>query len=567
MQKQIKLLTIVLAALLVATALNPLLAITPTASAAGAGYWRTSGAKILDANGQEVRIAGVNWFGFETANNVVHGLWTRNWQDMLDQMQRLGYNTIRLPFSNEVLNPGAMPNSIDYNKNPDLAGLNSIQIIDKIIAGARARGMKVILDNHRSNAGVSAQENGLWYTAAYPESRWISDWQMLANRYKGNNTVVGMDLRNEPHDSACWGCGNPALDWRLAAEKAGNAILAINPSLLILVEGNECHGPGGNTDPYTGADCTWWGGNIQGARDYPVRLNVANRLVYSPHDYPASVYPQPWFSDPTYPNNLPGVWDKNWGYLVNTNTAPIMIGEFGTRYTSVSDQQWLAKLRDYIKAKGLSWTFWSWNPNSGDTGGLLQDDWISIHQAKQDILATIQFPFSGTQPSPSPSPSPNPSPSPSPSPQPGSLKVQYRAADTSAGANQIKPHLNVVNTGSASVPLSELKIRYWYTVDGDKPQSYFCDYAVVGCANVTGRFVKLATPKASADYYLEVGFTGGTLAPGASTGEIQSRFAKNDWTNYNETGDYSFDPTKTAFADWSRVTLYRNSALVWGTEP
>ena len=40
-----------------------------------------------------------------------------------------------------------------------------------------------------------------------------------------------------------------------------------------------------------------------------------------------------------------------------------------------------------------------------------------------------------------------------------------------------------------------------------------------------------------------------------------------NWTNYNEANDYSYDATKTAFADWNRVTLYRNGALVWGTEP
>jgi cellulose 1,4-beta-cellobiosidase len=56
-------------------------------------------------------------------------------------------------------------------------------------------------------------------------------------------------------------------------------------------------------------------------------------------------------------------------------------------------------------------------------------------------------------------------------------------------------------------------------------------------------------------------------APGGQSGEIQTRFAKSDWSNYTETGDYSFDPTKTSFVDWDHVTLYRNGVLVWGMEP
>lgn len=165
-------------------------------------YLHTSGNRILDASGRVVGLSGLNWFGFETSSHAPHGLWQRNWQEMLDQVRHLGYNVIRLPFSNAMLAPGTKPTGINYAENPDLANLTALELMDKIIAGAGARDIRVILDNHRSTEGGGPESNGLWYTSAYPESRWIDDWRMLANRYKGNDTVIGMDLRNEPY-GAC----------------------------------------------------------------------------------------------------------------------------------------------------------------------------------------------------------------------------------------------------------------------------------------------------------------------------------------------------------------------------
>ncbi len=152
---------------------------------------------------------------------------------------------------------------------------------------------------------------------------------------------------------------------------------------------------------------------------------------------------------------------------------------------------------------------------------------------------------------------------------PVTLSVQYRAGDTNAQDNQFKPHLRITNQGNAPVALSDLSIRYWYTIDGEQPQTYNCDWAQLGCSNLQGQLVKMNTAATGADHYLEITFkpSAGNLAPGANTGEIQSRIHKNNWSNYNETGDYSFDPTKTSFADWTKVTLYYNGVLVWGVEP
>lgn len=345
-------------------------------------YLHTSGSQILDASNQVVGLSGINWFGFETSTYAPHGLWARSWEEILDQVRDEGYNAIRLPFSNAMLKKDVKPSRIDYQKNPDLVGLTSMQVMDKIIWGANERGIKIILDNHRSTPGDGPESNGLWYTSGYAEEDWILDWKKLVYRYKYVPAVIAVDLRNEPYN-ACWGCGDPSKDWRLAAEKAGNAVLSVNPNLLIIVEGVTVHN----------GQSTWWGGNLMGAKEYPVRLHVQNRLVYSAHEYPETVYAQAWFSESNYPDNLPMVWDKNWGYLVKENIAPVLIGEFGTKFETEKDKQWFVEFQRYIQSNQLSWIYWSLNPDSGDTGGLLQDNWVSIHEPKQDILRTIQYPF------------------------------------------------------------------------------------------------------------------------------------------------------------------------------
>jgi hypothetical protein len=112
-------------------------------------------------------------------------------------------------------------------------------------------------------------------------------------------------------------------------------------------------------------------------------------------------------------------------------------------------------------------------------------------------------------------------------------------------------------------------IRYWYTIDGSQAQTYWCDYATIGCNNIVGKFVPVSPTRPNADYYLQVGFTSGagSLASGASTGEIQNRFNKNDWSRYDETNDYSYIGSDTSYTASTKLTVYYRGKLVWGTEP
>jgi hypothetical protein len=52
--------------------------------------------------------------------------------------------------------------------------------------------------------------------------------------------------------------------------------------------------------------------------------------------------------------------------------SAVVIGEWGGHYTG-SNQAWLEAMATYLLAKGMTdQFFWCLNPNSGDTGGLLQ---------------------------------------------------------------------------------------------------------------------------------------------------------------------------------------------------
>jgi len=393
--------------------------------AQGTGYWHTSGNKILDANGTEVRIAGINWYGFETTDFVIHGLPTQDYHTVLNTIKALGYNVIRMPFSNQLVESNPVPTDYGASNsngfiNTDLVGETSLQIMDKIIQNAGNIGLRVILDNHRSEAGNSNEANGLWYTSAYPQANWIADWQTMVTRYssfkdpQGDPVVIGVDLRNEPHlligsisSGACWtgdtatngaytGCptSNTAQNWPVAAAAAGNAVLAINPKLLVFVEGIDC---------YDGS-CDWQGGNLAGVATNPVTLNVANQVVYSPHDYGPNLYRQPWFTTTTTDASLDAIWAKYWGYINTAGTAPVWVGEFGTDNTTSdiestvagSQGQWFQGLTSYIAANPtLNWTYWALDGE--DDYGLLDSgyDPTPLSATKQSLLAVMQFPLTG----------------------------------------------------------------------------------------------------------------------------------------------------------------------------
>ncbi len=119
--------------------------------------------KVHNDNGDVINLYGVSWFGFETNNNVVHGLWARNWKGMVDQIKSHGFTVIGLSFCPDTLT-STNTTSINYSLNPDLQGLNSLEIMDRVIEELDRQGFYILLDHHTSDC-QSIEE--LWYRSGY----------------------------------------------------------------------------------------------------------------------------------------------------------------------------------------------------------------------------------------------------------------------------------------------------------------------------------------------------------------------------------------------------------------
>ena len=449
--------------------------------------WLTAeGALLRDANGEQVMLRSINWYGFEQIF-VPGGLFARPYrtisidgvehEGMMDEMKRLGFNSIRLLISQDCTWPDAKPitvpgswNStyVDPTYNPDLFNPSDnpwsqpqpvkscIEILDLIVNYADTLGMRIILDMHclaPDNDNVQAT-GGKWYTTSAPgdagatagerreprsEQQAIDAWVFLADRYKNRPVVCGADLINEPHN--CTWDRNPLTGVVGFYERAGAAIQAVNPNILIVCEGvaelgsnfgTVDHTPEGYEDtPESQAGQYKWGVIWSGKLDEVARTNnvmvtlpVANKVVYSPHEYASwagsSAIAHEWFHPeevvnnypgPAYPDNMFEVWRRQWGYLAEENIAPVWIGEFGSYFRIGGDpftgnaqsynathldldQKWIARLAEYCNTHSIGWAFWAWNPG-GDPDGLLEQNsttWLTAQQFKLDLLEPMLHP-------------------------------------------------------------------------------------------------------------------------------------------------------------------------------
>ena len=373
----------------------------------GDDWLTTSGDHICDMNGTEVWLTGCNWFGYNTGSNLFDGVWACSLDDALVSIADHGFNLLRVPMSAELLlqwKNGEYPEA-NYNHayNSYLDGMNSLEIWDHVLSVCEANGLKVMVDIHSANTDAMGHMAPLWYTSDFTEEEYIEALDWISERYADNDTIVAYDLKNEPHgkasedEHAIWNDSDADNNWKRVAEEAGNVILDNNPHALIVIEGIQIYPIDPQANDFTSTDDedyynSWWGGNLRAVADYPIDFGSPERnaqIVYSPHDYGPAVYAQPWFEGGfTYESLIEDYWYDSWLYIDDTGTAPLLIGEWGGFMTG-DNLTWMEYMRQLIGEYHLNHTFWCFNANSGDTGGLVLDDFTTWDEEKYEFVREV----------------------------------------------------------------------------------------------------------------------------------------------------------------------------------
>ena len=130
---------------------------------------------------------------------------------------------------------------------------------------------------------------------------------------------------------------------------------------------------------------------------------------------------------------------------------------------------------------------------------------------------------------------------------------------------QVMLQLNFCNVGATTATLSEVEIKYWYSTDGTPSSSQVVDGPYSGADTLTA--VKLTPALEGANMVLTVGFTTGSLVPGACVQINAGVHGTEQWiAGYDLTNDWSYIAT-TAYALNDQITIERDGQRVWGREP
>ncbi|CAK9103306.1 4-beta-glucanase) [Durusdinium trenchii] len=359
---------------------------------------KTKGRHIVTQAGERFRLRGVNWYGASDCKHVVGGLDIQNLDTICSSISALGFNTVRLPFSNEMLRSSVCgADAIDRQKNPSLDEVKPLEAFDAVIHALGRWKIAVVLNNHTSHGEWCGgpDRNGLWFDPSsdlYTEEQWIEDWAMLARRYRHCPYVVGFDLRNEVRFCPWPFRWATAKRWAAAAQRCGVRVREELQEEMRLLVVERIIWPMRSLEAYAAEGVLlpeWSGHLVLGVHHYswngPGRyltcghvmkgcMGVMKNLlrcmgVFSPQNY-----------GDMDPDQLKEVLQRQWGFLLSEDRCPVWVSEFGSGSQGY-DFRWLSRFVEILGKMEVDFAYWPLNvgPKPGCGGdesyGMLAADW------------------------------------------------------------------------------------------------------------------------------------------------------------------------------------------------
>ncbi|KAM5355861.1 hypothetical protein ACJ41O_002507 [Fusarium nematophilum] len=335
---------------------------------------RTKGRDVVDAQGRRFKLASVNWYGASDELFVPGGLDIQHRDTIAHTIKRLGFNSVRLPYADELVMTNPVVDARHLKANPDLVGLNAMDIFHATVQALTKADIAVIVNNHITSAtwccgadpcdaAWANDQLGPLCRVKQTEEEWIQHWEDIMLPHVDNPLVIGIDLRNEIR--GLWGT-MPWSKWAPAAERCGNRLLKMNRDWLVIVEGTESSN------------------DLSHVGERPIQLDVEHRVVYSAHVYGWSGWGS-WegrFLQRGY-ESFARTMRHNWAYILEEDMAPVWVGEIGApRQPSVGDANYWRHLMQLLQSLDADFGYWALNArkpkgNATERYGLVWDDWVT----------------------------------------------------------------------------------------------------------------------------------------------------------------------------------------------
>ncbi len=285
----------------------------------------TTGNKLLNRSGEQVRLRGVNIASLEWTTQGEHMQEAFDWA-----IHKWKANVIRVPL--------AQDRWFGKTAGQSDAGRSYRALVDELVNTSATAGAYIILDLHWSDCGQWAAEGGKLAQHLMPDQHSLLFWRDLATRYKNQpNAIFG--LYNEPHDISweVWRNGGPVAEKPsrretnqppVAYEAIGlqqlyNTVRAAGAENVVTVSGNE------------------WGYDLRGVLQG--HAIAGTNLIYETHPYA-----------------FKKDWDGSFGHV--SKQYPVLLGEWGGR---VADLDYGKRLMEYADQRGLHWSAWCFHPTCG----------------------------------------------------------------------------------------------------------------------------------------------------------------------------------------------------------